>query len=148
MSDDTVPVVFTQDELWLMRACVRHEQSPPWQGRWPCYSLELNEDIAEALVFCEDEQPQPRERALLLSRGDCLLLDAVIPQDAKSPGGVPLGKNILMKTFRARRAMDGAIVPTAVEALTLSEDEIHARMQEFAELPPVKQVRRMRRKAT
>lgn len=127
MSAERVAVVFTKDELWLLHAFVRHEVSPPWQGKWPWYSEELNDAIGDALILCEDEGQA--DAALILSRGDCLLLDAVIPQDAKSPGGVPLGKAVVLKALRARQQIAGGLTASAQEPPAISDREIAARLE-------------------
>lgn len=138
--NDSFPVVFTLDELWLLHAVVRHEAAIPWQGKWPTTSVELNDTICSAIFLCEDQKLT--EATLILSRGDCFLMDATVPQDAKSAGGVLLGKSILMKTFKVRERIAGALEADAIEPKVLSADEIHEAMERFKELPP----KRRRRK--
>jgi hypothetical protein len=108
---DTASVILTLDELWLLRMYVRHEMANIEQWRsYPPVSLDLNDDIAAAILFCvENNEP---EAALLLSRGDCLVLDYLIPQDAKSPDGKLIGKPLLLKTFSARREIAGGPMAT------------------------------------
>ena len=108
---ETASVVFDLNELWIMRAYVRHELPNIEQWRaYPPVSLDLNDNIAAAILFCvENDEP---EAALLLSRGDCLAIDYLIPQDAKSPDGKPIGKPLLLKTFAARRVLAGGPVAT------------------------------------
>ena len=94
-----------------MRAYVRHEMASVEQWRaFPPVSLELNDDIAAAILFCVENDEG--EAALLLSRGDCLVLDYLIPQDAKSPDGKLIGKPLLLKTFAARREIAGGPMAT------------------------------------
>ena len=105
MPEVRVPAVFTKDELWLVRSVVRHESTD--QARWeaPLTNLDLNDAIVDAVLMCE--VLGLGEAALLLSMKDCLLLDAVIPQDAKDKAGLLLGKTALLKTFAARRSIRG-----------------------------------------
>ncbi len=109
MSAQTTPVTFTLEELWLLRAFVRHEVAQQESWKFPPASLELNDQVAEAILLCEEHELG--EAVLLLTRGDCLVIDAVIPQDAKSVNGTRLGQTILLKTFAARRDLAGG--PTA-----------------------------------
>ena len=125
---DQVPVVFSKEMLWLLQRFVRHENGIPWQGKWPITSLELNDAIAEAILFCEDQQ-QP-EASIVLGRGDCYLIDALVQQDAKSPLGVLMGKEILLRTYRVRATLDGAPQATG-SGRELSEDEVHSAMQSW-----------------
>ena len=53
---DTHAVTFTQDELWLLRMVVKHDAAVPWQGKWPAYSLDLNDAICEAIVLCHYQE--------------------------------------------------------------------------------------------
>ncbi len=105
MSTDTVTVPFTRAEFWLLASFVRHNQESGDDGpfssraRYPIVSTELNEEIALALVACEDDGLN--EYNLELSYSDLLLIDHHIRADFKNPEGAK-GKDILMKTFRAR----------------------------------------------
>ncbi len=110
---DTVPVPFTLDELWTIQGGVRHEQGQPWQGLWPTTSVALNDDIAAGIVFCLDSQQE--FCTLLLSRGDCFLIDYCISKDLKDATGKPVGRHILTKTFRARQALAYGELPTVDE---------------------------------
>ena len=100
---NTVPVTFSLEELWTLQGGVRHEQAQPWQGGWPGYSRELNDVIAEGIVFCVDEGQELA--TLLLSRGDLYCIDFCISKDIKDPGGKQIGRAILLKTFRARQRL-------------------------------------------
>lgn len=102
---DRTPQTFTLEELWLLQAKVRHEMAH--QGEWKSApaNLELNERVAMAILFCEDNG-QP-DACLELSLDDCLAIDYVVPQEAKDVNGVPLGKPILRKSFRARAKLLG-----------------------------------------
>lgn len=118
----SAPVAFTADELWLLQKMVRHEL--PQQDTWkfPPASIELNDQIAEAIVACVDMEM--REATLTLTRGDLLVIDYLVPNDAKSALGLMMGREILLKTFRARRVLDGTELPGAAEPVdspTLNE---------------------------
>jgi hypothetical protein len=103
--EDTVSIVFSLEELWLMQACVRHETAQAEQWKFPPASLPLNDAIAAAILFCEEQKAG--EAALLLSRHDCLVLDYNVPSSAKDAYGKPIGKAILLKSFKARSQLDG-----------------------------------------
>lgn len=105
-----VPVIFTLDELWLLQGVVRHESQD--QSRWqhPATSLEFNRLIAEAIVNCADDGFS--DVALPMTAHFLMLVDYVVPQAAKDTSGLPIGKNILMKSFRAWKAMHDE-TPTA-----------------------------------
>lgn len=135
-----VPVTFTTAELWLLRSVVRHEASPAWQGKWPTYDLELNEQIAEAILLCTDEGQA--EANLVMTKGDLLILDALVPQDAKDAQGKPIGKDILLKTFRARRLLNGGVVDTAEDPDVTQQ---RTRLEEWKALPPTDELKRRRR---
>lgn len=130
--NDHAPIAFSKEELWVLQRVVRHEMGTPWQGKWPITSIPLNDAIADAILLCED-QGQP-EAVIILSKGDCYLIDALVPQDAKSPMGVLLGKPILLKTFRVRALLEGAVQATA-QGLELSEDELDAALQKWKSIP-------------
>lgn len=110
---ETFPVAFSVDELWILQAFVRHEQGTPWQGKWPAFSLDLNDAIAEALVFCDDNAEQMA--TLQLSKGDCYLVDYCVPNNVKDANGRLIGKQILMKSFHARQAIAYGDLATAEE---------------------------------
>ncbi len=63
------------------------------------------------------------EAALLLSRGDTLIIDYLIPQDAKTALGRPLGAPILLKSFAARRTLAEGDLPTAEESAAIPSQE-------------------------
>lgn len=128
MSDQTASEVFSCDELWLLQSAVRHEMAQGDQWHFPPASVELNDQIAEALLLCEENSLA--EAALVLSRGDCLVIDYCVPQAAKSPSGAPIGKNVLLKSFRARRAIDSGPQPDeSTEPLQLTPAEVRQHLQ-------------------
>ncbi len=124
----TASMVFTLEELWLLQACIRHEvqQREGWQ--YPPASLELNQQISEAFVFCAENQVD--EAALLLSRAECLAIDYCVRQDLKSPNGVPLGRNILMKSFVVRREIVDGTMPTVPEPTQPSAAEVREQLKQ------------------
>ena len=125
---ETVPVLFTLEELWLLQSVVRHEI--PQQESWsnPPASLALNDQLAEAILMCVEDEIS--EVALVLSRSDCLVLDATVPQNAKNAAGSPIGKSILVKSFMARRALAGGPVASADDP-EMSREEIESRIAEW-----------------
>lgn len=109
---ETAAIVFTVDELWLLQRCIRHEISA--QGTWafPPANLDLNDQIAEALLRCT--RLGLADAPLLLSKGDCLAIDYTVPADAKDANGKPLGRTVLLKSYEARdQILRGA--PVAAE---------------------------------
>lgn len=109
----TTVLNLTLDELWLLQRVVRHEIPGQREMAFPWCSVALNDGIAEAIIMCEDERQT--EAHLVVSRGDLLLIDAVVPADAKTPGGQLLGKSVLLKSFRARRELADDMQSTAHE---------------------------------
>ena len=123
----STPVTFTADELWLLQGVVRHEMPQGDTWKFPPASVDLNDQIADVLIACIDAGL--REATLSLTRGDLLLLDFVVPQSATSPIGTKLGREILLKSFRARRALSGDELPNAAEPEdTPTLNEIDARL--------------------
>ncbi len=112
MPDRTSSQLFSADELWLLQSVIRHEIPQQETWRHPPASLDLNGKIAEALLFLADAK-SISEVALVLNLGDCLAIDYCAPQSAKSAAGVPLGKQILIKSYRARREIEDSFAPTA-----------------------------------
>ena len=138
------------DELWLCRALVRHAMAgvEQWNGPPPA-SLSLNTQICEAILVCEDSIEESkgsaitpiREYTLMLSKGDCLVLDYVVPQDAKTSAGTSIGKNILLKVMAARRALDGGFMAAAEEPAVVDIDE---RLDEWNKVQALKRRTRKR----
>lgn len=96
---DSRPVTFTLAELWLLNDLVRHEVTEGERWRWPPASKELCDEIAMALVACEDHGLE--DYTLMLSEGDCMVIDYNVMRDHKTPEGAN-GREMLLKTFRAR----------------------------------------------
>lgn len=100
--DDTVPVLFSLDELWTLQAVVRHEVSQQRENwKWPPASLSLNDRIAEGISTMTEHNLT--DYYLSLSRGDCLVIDYTVKADMKDANGRPVGKPILIKSFNTRR---------------------------------------------
>jgi hypothetical protein len=95
-------VVFSLPELWLLHDFVRHEIPDAKSWRYPPASEELNEEITMAIESCETHGLP--EFTLLLSRGDLLVIDYLVRRDHKTPEGAN-GKMVLLKVFRARKAL-------------------------------------------
>jgi len=131
MSEQTASAVFTVEELWMLQSAIRHEVAQLEQWKFPPASLDLNDQIAECLLRCQDYGLA--EGALILSRGDCLVIDFCVPQTAKSPAGLPVGKNILLKTFRARKQIAEGDSPDAEEPATPTVADVFEQMRRFKE---------------
>jgi hypothetical protein len=109
----TATAVFTCEELWLLQSVVRHEVAQGEQWRYAPASLDLNDQVAESLLRCEELGID--EAALILTMPDVLVIDYCVPQSAKSPSGTPIGKNILMKSFRVRKEIQEGTPQEMVE---------------------------------
>lgn len=130
MSEQTASEVFTCEELWLMQSAIRHEMAQGEQWKFPPASLDLNDQVAEALLLCDENHLV--EAAIILSRGDCLVIDYCVPQTAKSASGAPIGKSVLLKSFRARRTIDGG--PGTLEAeepMQLTPGEVREHLRQM-----------------
>ncbi len=103
-------VEFTLAELWMLHDLVRHDENAVSEYKWPTVSTGLNEQVALALVACEDGGL--KSYMLALGAGGLLLLDYHVRRDMKTPEGAN-GAAVLLKTFRARRDM--AYGPLAVD---------------------------------
>lgn len=103
-------VVFTVEELWYLHSVVRHGQEREWP-RYSPSSLELNDQIIAAIVWCEVNKQE--SAAISLSRGDCLVIDYCAKAGDKAPSGKPIGKDVLRKSMYARATLAG--LPTTVE---------------------------------
>lgn len=122
MNTSTASALFTLEELWLLQSVIRHELAQGDQWKFPPASLELNDQVADALVLCEEHKLG--EAALILSRGDCLVIDYCTPQSARSVAGVPIGRNVLLKSFIARRAIEDGPAPMAAEPAQPTAGEV------------------------
>ena len=130
---ETVSVLFSLDELWLLQACVRHELAQAEQWKFPPASLALNDAVAGAILFCEEQTCH--EAAVLLNRHDCLVIDYNVPSTAKDPNGKPIGRAVLLKSFRARRELEDG--PSLTRQADSAGQEIDAETirQRLAEQP-------------
>src|SRR5579871_2500573 len=93
--DETVPLVVSVAELWLLQRCIRHEIQGQETWKFPPAGVELNDQIATALLFCSEQNVG--EAALQLSWGDLLAIDFAVPADAKDVNGRPIGRELLLK---------------------------------------------------
>ncbi len=96
----TQTILFTLEELWLIRGVVRHEIPGHDQWHLPPANYKLNQQVAESIALCTLYKQQ--EWALFLDEAELVVLDATIPQDAKNADGVAIGKQILVKVCLAR----------------------------------------------
>lgn len=145
-----VPITLSLDELWLCRSLVRHAMPgvEQWNGPPPA-SIDLNSQICEAILVCEESIEDAktllctpvREYTILLSKADCLILDYVVPQDAKTSSGKAIGKEILLKVMAARRALDGGFLAAAEEPTVVDMDE---RLEEWNKVQALKRRPRKR----
>ena len=129
MTQSTASEVFTLEELWLLQSVIRHELPQDEQWDFPPASLDLNDQIAQALILCDESGFG--EAALILSRGDCLVLDYCVPQAAKSISGLAIGKQVLLKSFRARRAIESFFLPSADEPTQPTAGEVREHLRNF-----------------
>lgn len=125
-NEKTASVVFTEEELWFMQKYIRHEVAGSNQWRNAPASHELNSQIAEALLRCDNLGLE--EAHLTITMSDCLAIDFCIPQDAKTPAGIAIGKAVLLKSFRARNEIECAI-PTAPASVDMTYASAQVRAQ-------------------
>ena len=126
-ADRTATALFSQDELWLLQASIRHEMPQHDQWRIPPASAELNDQIAESILRCEELGLG--EAALLLAWDDCLAIDYCVPQAAKSASGMPVGKSVLLKSYRARKAIREGVQLSAEEPAATSNADVRERLR-------------------
>jgi hypothetical protein len=113
--EETVAVTFTNDELWLLQRCIRHEMPQQDVWKYPPASVELNDQIASGILLCA--QYNVGDVTLQLSWGDLLAIDFTVPADAKDVNGRPIGRNVLLKSYAARAELRRAY-PLPEVALT------------------------------
>jgi hypothetical protein len=123
----TAAAIFTSEELWLLQSVVRHETAQQEQWRNPPASLDLNQQIAESILRCDELALG--EAPLVLSYEDCLVIDYCVPQTAKSPSGAPIGKSVLLKSYRARKAIEDGGLQEAEEPPTPTSAEVQERLR-------------------
>jgi len=99
---ETQGITFSLPELWLLHAFVRHEMPQQEQWKLPPADEELNEQITLAIESCE--RCELAEYTVLLTRHQLLVVDYLVRYDCKTPEGAR-GKDILLKTFAARREL-------------------------------------------
>ncbi len=129
MSEPATSVIFTADELWLLQSVIRHEMAQPEQWKAPPVSASLNDQVAEALVLCHDHDQG--EAAVLLTIADCLAIDFCVPQAAKSPAGLAIGKQVLLKSFRARAEIANRWATSQAEPEAPSHDELLTKLDQW-----------------
>jgi len=129
MSEPAASVIFSTDELWLLQSVIRHEMAQPEQWKAPPFSASLNEQVGEALVLCHDHDQG--EAAVLLTMADCLAIDYCVPQSAKSPSGNPIGKQVLLKSFRARAEVAHHWASSQAEPEDPSHDELITKLDQW-----------------
>jgi hypothetical protein len=103
---ETAPVTLTLSELWLLHAFIRHEMPQQEQWKLPPTDLDLNEQIAFAIMACEEGGLHSYTLAMTVHQ--LLCVDYWIRDEHKTVTGAR-GKDILIKTFRARRSLSGEL---------------------------------------
>ena len=101
---ETIPVIFTKYEIWLLADFCRHEMPNIHEWKFPPVDFELNKDIALALDACETSKI--KEYCFLLTEQQLLVIDYHIRREFKTTEGAS-GKAILLKVFRARSKLAG-----------------------------------------
>lgn len=101
MSEEVAFVSFDSEELWYLQQKVRHEMQGMRDWEYPPASLELNSQIASALLFIHENDSDTA--ILQLSLKDCLIIDFLVTAGDKGREGNKVGDSILLKSFAARR---------------------------------------------
>lgn len=130
---DTVPIVFTLAELWILQGFVRHDERALPEDKYPLKSTDLNGTIALAISTCE--RVSLKEHTLLLSYEEMLLIDAAVPQAVKTEEG-GRGKDILLKICNARSILTMKYTLENLQELesepeSLTTEEIKDKMIDF-----------------
>jgi len=105
--------------------------------KFPPANLALNGEICDGILMCAITKPP--EATLELSVGDLLCIDYCVPQDAKTAGGVAIGRTLLGKIFKARqvlaRAGDDPLIAMVVdvEPDVIHGDDLDEALKHFAE---------------
>ena len=104
-------ITFTNAELWLLynfiKPATRHIGFESEGAQAMPGSTRFNDQLADALVACEDSKLE--EYTLELTRDDLLLISYLLDPSFKTPEGAS-GKQILLKTFRARQEDAGLVL--------------------------------------
>ncbi len=104
---ETFPVQFTAQESWFIQQALPHLLK---EDRLP--GLEsLATQVNDGLAFCYDTSEE--EATILLGEDECRLIQAVIRTTMFDVEGQPIGRDILLKSFRASRALRTGEFPVA-----------------------------------
>lgn len=127
--EPSVPFLLSEDDQWLVRSVLRHEMAQQETWKFPPASLDLNHEIAMLIAAGGDG-------TIALTERDARILDYLVPQDAKSKDGVPIGKDLLRRVCQARRDLvfmdfvpDGELAAT--EPLTETKAEVLELLKEL-----------------
>lgn len=123
-----VGVVFSLDQLWLLNDLIRHESDQDKTWKIPPSSKELNATVADAILACEDHGLT--EYTIPISSGDTYVIDFHVRRSMKSYLGTPIGVNLLLKVFRARRELSGESMETFREPV-MTPSQIEAKFIEW-----------------
>ena len=101
------PAQFTTLELWFIEQAL-----PPrvFEGV-PDELNDLANQVGDGLAFCYDNHEE--EVTVLLTEESCRLIQALINVRMYAADETPVGKNILLKSFRASRAIRNGEFPLA-----------------------------------
>lgn len=104
---DTAPAVLSVQELWFLQMAL---PAPINCEDWTA-ALDLHHQVNDGLIFCHDNREV--EATLLLTDDSCDIVNSFIRPTMYDAAGQPVGKNILLKTFRASRAIRTGEFPAA-----------------------------------
>ena len=122
----TATVLVTREALWYLRSRVRHESADQGQWKAPPTDLDLNRQIADAILRCE-EADLPAAW-LEVTKQDLLLIDYITDQDTKGTDGRPIGRPLLLATFAAYRELEEGPMATAEDP---DEEAKESKLREF-----------------
>ena len=130
----TVPMPFEVQELWFIHQALPHEETSYIPDHVAPVLTNLHQQVGDGLAFCYETEED--EATLLLDDASCGLIQSMITPMMFDSLGTPVGRNILLKSFRASHAIRNGEFPLAKEdGLDYLTREQTQRLLAFKELP-------------
>lgn len=107
----TIPIQFDILQLWLLSSAIPDDAfSNPGEELG---GSGLLDQVQDGLVFCADTNEE--KATLLLTDNQCRLIAAVVTMNAYASDGRPIGRELLLKVFRARHAIRHGTIAVATD---------------------------------